>query len=41
MTVVLVNHGANHSLRIRVSGGYYERGSLLSGSITFMKRAVR
>ena len=41
ITLVLVSHAARRSLRIRLSTGYYESGSLVKGSITFMRRAVR
>ena len=40
VTLVLVSHGAHRSLRIRLSSGYYKSGSLIKGSITFMRRAV-
>jgi len=40
VTLVLVRHAAERSLRIRLSGGYYESGRLLNGSITFEQRAA-
>lgn len=41
VTLVLVSHAAQRSLRIRLSTGYHESGPLLNGSIAFMRRAVR
>jgi len=40
VTLVLVRHAAERSLRVRLSGGYYESGRLLNGSITFEQRAA-
>jgi hypothetical protein len=40
VTVVLVSHAGQRSLRIRLSNGYYESGRLLNGSIAFAGRAA-
>jgi len=37
VTIVLVNHAGHRSLRIGLSSGYHESGSLLAGSITFIR----
>lgn len=37
VTIVLVSHGRRGSLRLRLSGGYHESGSLTSGSILFTR----
>ncbi len=39
LTLVLTSHSGHRSLRIRLSSGYYVSGPLLSGSITFIRRA--
>ncbi len=37
VTLVLVSHGRHRTLRIRLSSGYYESGSLLAGTVTFQR----
>jgi hypothetical protein len=37
ITLVLVSHAAQRSLRIRFSSGYYDSGRLLSGAIAFIR----
>ncbi len=37
VTIVLVNRGGHRSLRLRLPGGYYESGTLISGSILFAR----
>jgi hypothetical protein len=38
ITLVLVSHAAQRSLRIRISSGYRDSGRLLSGAIAFIQR---